>query len=56
MEILFSVIIVILAAQLGVLGGIFLKIGGVQEALKNLRNRVEKIEKGIDYYEVQRQI
>jgi hypothetical protein len=53
MEIIVAAIITIMAAQLGVLSGIFLRLGGVHEAIETLKNRVSKLErnKGVFHHE-----
>jgi hypothetical protein len=51
MEILFAAVIAILTAQLAVLAGIFLRLGGMKEAIESLKDRVTKIEKEIFHHE-----
>jgi hypothetical protein len=44
MEILFATVITILVAQLTVLAGIFLRLGGMSEAIDGLKRRVKILE------------
>lgn len=44
MEILFASVVGILGAQLAVLSGIFLRLGGMKEGLEALKTRVRKLE------------
>jgi len=50
-EILYASVIAIMTAQLAVMAGIFLRLGGMGEAVKNLKRRTQEIEKIIFHIE-----